>query len=140
MRRVNDKTHARQLQKQLIKQLDKEDDEQHLSAERMTFNQLAERYTAYKLIPAQYVGDRKIAGMRSVSDATRRVNQLKSNLGNVKIRSIRYGMVDQYRLKRLNDKLSIASVNRELSILRVPFNFAKRERLWIDHRLIPVLR
>jgi integrase len=129
MRRANDKPHARQLQKQLIKQLDKEDVEQHLTAERMTFKQLVERYSSYRLIPAQYVGDRKIAGMRSFSDATRRANQLSSHFGNVKIRSITYSMVDQYRLKRLNEGLSIASVNRELSILRAILNYARREGL-----------
>jgi len=34
-----------------------------------------------------------------------------------------------YRLKRLDKGLTIASVNRELALLRSIFNFAKQERI-----------
>src|SRR5262245_20810730 len=65
MRRAQDRKHARELKKELVKQLDSADAEQQLAAEKTTFKELAERYEAAKLIPAVYSGDRKIAGRRN---------------------------------------------------------------------------
>jgi hypothetical protein len=65
MRRAQDRKHARELKKELVKQLDSADAEQKLAAEKTTFRELAERYEAQKLIPAVYAGDRKVEGRRN---------------------------------------------------------------------------
>src|SRR5262245_10731785 len=71
MRRAQDRKHARELKKELIKQLDSPEGNQRaeLDGAKLTFRQLAERYEAVRLIPAQYVGDRKVAGLRSFAPA-----------------------------------------------------------------------
>jgi integrase len=129
MRRATDKQHARQLQRELTKQLDAADIEQRLAAEKLTFGQLAERYQSEKLIPAQYVGERKVAGRRSLKAPLRWVRVLIEFFGNARLKSITHSAVDLYRLKRLDENLSIASVNRELELLRAVLNYAKREGL-----------
>src|SRR5687767_6823670 len=67
MRRAKDRKHARELKKELTKQLENSaegNQRAELDGAKLTFRQLAERYEAVKLIPAQYVGDRKVAGLR----------------------------------------------------------------------------
>jgi integrase len=129
MRRAQNKQHARELKKQLIKQLGSADGNERaeLDGAKLTFRQLAERYEAVKLIPAQYVGDRKVAGLRSFETPKLQLRLLVEHFGAARIRSITHGAVDEYRLKRLSEKLKISSVNRELALMRSVFNFAKRE-------------
>jgi integrase len=129
MRRATDKKHARELKKQLVKQLDSADIEQKLAAEKATFKDLAKQYKAQNLIEAQYVGERKVAGRRSLKSPLYWIQLLVEHFGNAKLRFITYSAVDGYRLKRLNEGLSIASVNRELELLRAILNYAKREGL-----------
>jgi integrase len=129
MRRATDKKHARQLQKDLVKQLDSADVEQRLAAEKITFREVAERYKEQKLIPAQYVGDRKIAGRRSLESPLRWIRLLTDHFGNARLRNITHSQIDAYRLQRLQAGLSIASTNRELELLRSVLNYAKREGL-----------
>src|SRR5262245_17993730 len=132
MRRAKDKKHAKELKKRLVKQLENSaegNQRAELDGQRMTFRQLAERYEAVKLIPAQYVGDppRKVAGLRSFETPKLQLRQLVEHFGAARIRAITHSQVDEYRLKRLSEKLKIASVNRELALLRSVVNFAKRE-------------
>jgi len=129
MRRADDRKHARQLQKDLVKQLDSPGGNQRaeLDAEKVTFREVAERYKDQKLIEAVYVGDRKVAGLRSVKSPKTYLKRLLEHFGAAKIRTITHSQVDEYRLKRLSDGMTIASANRELALLRSIFNFAKRE-------------
>jgi integrase len=130
MRRAKDRQHARELKKQLVKQLENSaegNQRAELDGAKLTFRQLAERYEAVKLIPARYVGDRKVAGLRSFEIPKLQLRQLVEHFGNARIRSITHSQVDEYRLKRLSEKLKISSANRELALLRSVFNFAKRE-------------
>jgi hypothetical protein len=82
MRRAKDKAHARELKKQILKQLENSAEQGNQRAEldgqRMTFRQLAERYEAVRLIPAQYTGDppRKIAGLRPFETPKLQLRQL----------------------------------------------------------------
>ncbi|HEU0184956.1 MAG TPA: hypothetical protein VFS27_06550 [Blastocatellia bacterium] len=65
MRRATDKKRAGELKKQLVKQLDSAepgDQRAELGARKLTFAKAADRYEAVKLIPAQYVGDRRAYG------------------------------------------------------------------------------
>ena len=68
MRRAKDKKHARELKKQLVKQLDSAEGNPRaeLDAQKLTFAKVAAAYEAARLIPAEYVGDRKIRGLRSL--------------------------------------------------------------------------
>jgi integrase len=129
MRRAKDRKHARELKKQLVKQLDSADAEHRLAAEKATFKDIAERYKAQNLIEAQYVGDRKVAGRRSLQAPLHWFQLLVEYFGSARLRSITHSAVDGYRLKRLSDGLEISSVNRELELLRAILNYAKREGL-----------
>jgi len=132
MRRAQNRKHARELKKELVKQLENSaEGNQHaeLDGAKLTFRQLAERYEAVKLVPAQYVGDRKVAGLRSFETPKLQLRLLIEHFGNARIRSITHSQVDEYRLKRLSEKLKISSANRELALLSSVFNFAKREGL-----------
>src|SRR5687767_12663966 len=74
-RRVETRTEARQTIKRLLRELDTTG-ERAVTADRMTFKELAHVYRERKLIPAKYVGERKIAGVRSVSPALAALNAL----------------------------------------------------------------
>jgi hypothetical protein len=127
MRRATDRKHARELKKQLVKQLDSLEGRAEIETERITFVKVAAEYEAVKLIEAKYVGDRKIAGLRSVKSPKTCLKRLLNHFGNARVRSITHSQVDAYRLNRLDDGLTIASINRELALLRSIFNFAKQE-------------
>ena len=69
MRRARNRKHAKELQKQLVKELasaEPGNQRAELDAQKLTFSKVADRYEAIKLIPAVYVGDRKVAGLRSL--------------------------------------------------------------------------
>jgi hypothetical protein len=69
MRRAQNKKHGRELQRQLVKQLasaEPGNQRAELDAQKLTFAEVAVRYEATRLIPAQYVGDRKVPGLRSL--------------------------------------------------------------------------
>lgn len=130
-RRAEDRTEARKLLKQLREQLDSDDREQRLAAERMTFEQLAKRYGDIKHIPAEYQGDRKIAGLRSLKSAKHWLKRLVEHFGKRRIHSITHGDAASYKLKVIREGKAISTANRELEVLHAVFNFAKREG-WID--------
>jgi integrase len=129
MRRAKDKQHAKQLQKELSKQLDSIAAGGKVQAKPTAFKELAQQYASTKLIPAQYVNERKIAGRRSLVAPKIYIQRLISHFGNVKLSNITHHQIDLYRLQRLDSGLTIASVNRELELLRAVLNYAKREGL-----------
>ncbi len=102
----------------------------------MTFNALADHYTKVYLIPAEYVNDRKIFGLRAVERAKICLVHLRKHFGNKKLREINYGDIFAYRTKRLKvttihkKQLTVATINRELSVLRRMLNIALREE-WV---------
>jgi hypothetical protein len=80
MRRAQDRKHARELQKQLVKQLDSAEQgnqRAELDAQKMTFAKAAAAYDAAKLVPAVYVGDRKVAGLRGVRTPKANLKRLR---------------------------------------------------------------
>src|SRR5262245_47261529 len=102
MRRAKNKQHARELKKQLVKQLDSARDQlAEVDAQKLTFAKVAAAYEAAKLIPAEYVGDRKIRGVRSLRTPKAYLKRLVQHFGAARIRSITYSQVDQYRLSLL---------------------------------------
>jgi integrase len=129
MRRAKDQADAEKLRKKLVKQLDATDADKELKAERTTFAHVAIQYKDLYLIPAKYVGDRKVAGRRSLKSPLQWIERLIKRFGKAKIKSITHAQIDAYRLDKLEEGLSIASVNRELELLRAVLNYAKREGL-----------
>ena len=51
MRRAEDRKHARQLRKDLVKQLDSPEGRTEIDTQRITFAKVAERYEEVRLIP-----------------------------------------------------------------------------------------
>ena len=111
--------------------------ERALDGDRVKFSDLAKIYKEKKLIPARYVGDRKVAGLKSYKGAKGVLETLISHFGNKRIKSIKHSDIEQYKLMRLEiptnrGQRQIAGVNRELELLRAMFRFAIREG-WLIH-------
>ncbi len=139
----NTKTAARELAKEMERQLETEGSHS-LDSSQMTFLDLASHYQETYLIDPEYVDGRKVAGLRNKYDFEKRLEILKGFFRNQKIRSITYGDLKRFRSTRLKTPVvvgrntrgteakgnpttrqrSIASVNRELSLLRRIFNVA----------------
>jgi hypothetical protein len=96
MRRAKNKQHARELRKRLIKRLDSADGNERaeLDGAKLTFRQLAERYKAVRLIPPQYVGDRKVAELRSYKTPKLQLRQLVEHFGGARIIQQQDGQIE----------------------------------------------
>lgn len=137
-------TDAKKLRKDFLKDLDTTG-EKALDGDRMTFEKLASVYRKRKLFPAQYVGGRKVAGVRSLEPALSNLRALNDHFSRRHIKLITSSDVENFKSERLsaptkNDLLraqkakqpvvctrTVAAVNRELELLRAMLNFAKRE-------------
>ncbi len=134
-KRATSPSHANTLIKKMLREIDDYGPE-YLETERITFAQLADFYEKHCLIPAVYVDGRKVAGRRSLRTPKAAVTTLKIHFGKRRLRAITYGDIARFRSVRIatptihNKARSIASVNRELEVLRNMFNVAYREG-WI---------
>jgi integrase len=96
--------------------------------DRMSFTEFADIYRASKLTPAVYANKVKISGRKSNVDWAFRA--LVEHFGSNLLRSIKPRDLENFKTSRLNDitrrgtKRNIATVNRELSLLRAMLNFA----------------
>lgn len=128
-RRAESRTHARQLIRELLREIENST-AVALDAANMTFEDLAAYFEKHHLQPAQYIDGRKVSGVRSLIPALAAVNALRAHFGARKLRSITYGDLDAYRTARLRTptqhgkQRAIATVNRELSKARRLFNVA----------------
>jgi integrase len=134
-RRAESKAHARQLIRELLREIENST-AVTLDAANMTFEDLTAYFESHHLQPAQYVDGRKVSGVRSLIPALAAVKALRGHFGARKLRSITYADLDAYRVARLKTptqhgkQRSIASVNRELSKARRMFNIAI-QRGWL---------
>ncbi|MGQ0763972.1 MAG: tyrosine-type recombinase/integrase [Acidobacteriota bacterium] len=143
-RAARNRKHARELISEMRGEL-KQHGETVLDAHRMTFNELSERYSKLKLIPAVIVNGKKVAGLRSLAPQKAAMSALTSRLGRKQVRTIKHSDVEEYKLERLQTPVrcgtdeddnpiyrprSVAAVNRELELLRAVLRFAQREG-WI---------
>lgn len=134
-RRAENKTHARELKKQLIRELE-DHGESTVQKALMTFNELADHVETKYLIPPQYVDERKVAGLRSYYNGRLHLRTLRDYFGNRKLRSITRGDLERFKADRLKTptrhekQRSIASVNRELALLTRMLKIAHSEG-WI---------
>jgi integrase len=134
-RRGDNKTHAKELLKDVLRELD-DHGSRGLESAQMTFADLADHYEKNYLIEPQYIDGRKVAGLRSRASLLPRLRVIKEYFGKSKLRSIKHGDIERFRSSRLKTSTkrgpqrSIASVNRELSLLRRTLNVAMRQG-WI---------
>lgn len=105
-------------------------------ADRLKFSDLSGRFREKRVFPVQRAKGVKVGGYKSLAHVEMLLNTLDRNFGNRILKSITHSDIDQFKLRRLKELKSnggertIASVNRELEMLRALMNFAKRER-WI---------
>lgn len=149
--RADSKSHARELLREMFDELNNHG-ESMLEADKMTFSDVADKFEKYKLFEAEYHGERKIAGMRNWQDPKRWLETLKKHFGHKRVRSITHADIAAYKRKKLNETITrkkkirdendkvkvietvkpraLASVNRELELMRGVMRFAKRQK-WI---------
>jgi integrase len=107
-----------------------------LKTDKMTFEQLAERYRQAKVFPAKIKDGKKIAGLKSYKSEEGNLRTLIEHFKKKPIRNIRPHDIEKFKQERLSKETrlgkerKIASVNRELSTLRAMLNFALRND-WI---------
>ncbi|HKQ05768.1 MAG TPA: site-specific integrase [Blastocatellia bacterium] len=134
-RRAESKSDAKEIAKQMLRELD-DHGSRPLDAAHMTFGDLADYYKETYLQPAQYVGGRKISGLRALNSALSMWQVVKDYFGKKKLRTLTHGDIAKYRTIRLNTKTirgkqrSITSVNRELELIRRMLNIAVHQS-WI---------
>lgn len=132
MRRAANMTEARKIRKRLVNELD-EHGERSLDGDRMKFKDLAREYEDKKLFAAKFVNGRKVGGVKSLAPAQGSLKALVEGLGKRCMKAITHAEIEAYKLKRLETptihgkQRSIASVNRELELLRAMFRFAIRQ-------------
>ncbi|HEV3470064.1 MAG TPA: site-specific integrase [Pyrinomonadaceae bacterium] len=129
---AQDKTHAAQLVREKLRELELTG-ESEINSDRVTFAQLAQTYREKKLVPAKIIEGRKVAGVKSIKPALCALEALINGFGKQRIKTITHSDIETYKLKRLDTpskrggQRSIASVNRELEMLRAMFRFALRQ-------------
>lgn len=103
--------------------------------EKMKFAELAEEFRIARLYEARIQDGRKIGGVKSLGPALCSLKVLINHFGTKRIRDIDNGDLIVFRKKRLDTptqhgtERKIASVNRELELLRAIFRFAIGRRL-----------
>ena len=131
-KRANDKRDAKQILKSLLKELEVEGSKA-VDCSKLTFDDLANFYAAHYCKPAEYVDGKKISGLRDVLRAKYCLIRFREHFGKRRLREIAYRDVQSYYFKRLSisthykRKPTIATMNRELGILRRIFNIGVRE-------------
>ncbi|HKX31236.1 MAG TPA: site-specific integrase [Blastocatellia bacterium] len=101
-----------------------------IAAERMTFADLASEYEEKRIIPAQYIGEKKVAGMRNTISPKLFLKSLTDHFGKKRLTAITHADLENYKLvlikrpTRAGGKRTIASVNRELEFFRTVLNYA----------------
>lgn len=98
------------------------------------FSDLADAYSAAKIIPAEYIDGRKVAGRRSLSSAKSWLKTLCQYFGAKRVREIRHADIEGYKRNRLKVRVpgdrerSIAALNRELEFFRSALNWGVTNR------------
>jgi integrase len=96
----------------------------------MNFEQLADRYRDTKMIEAEFVGERKVAGMRAQSSAQSYWRVLRKYFGKKRIITIKYADIEALKLYLVRKptqhekQRSITDTNRHLQFLRAMLNYA----------------
>ena len=136
-RRAATRAEACDLRDQIIRTMRSTGGDQFSAKEKKTFAELADHYEQTYAVPAEYVDNRKVAGMRAWKTARGFVKILRREFGFRHLRSITHGDIAALKRRMLNTptiagkRRTIAFVNRVLSTLRRLLNIALRES-WIE--------
>lgn len=101
-----------------------------VGVEKITFAALAEEFRQKRLIPAEYVGEKKIAGRRELSAPASWLKSLTKRFGRLPLKSITHSHLEEYKRElarrptRNGKQRSMASINRELEFFRTILNYA----------------
>ncbi|MDT5120662.1 MAG: hypothetical protein QOC96_144 [Acidobacteriota bacterium] len=131
-RKAGDRAEAKKLLKSLLRELEDKGCKS-VEASRMTCNALFDFYEAHYLHPAQYVGGRKVSGLRDWKHTRGFLIIFRDYFGHRILREVSHADVRTFRLHRLSiptqhkRQRTITTVNRELCCLRRIFSIAERE-------------
>ncbi len=131
-RQAKDKREAKQILKTILRQLETGGCKA-VDIARLTFNDLADFYGAHYCKPAEYSDGKKVAGLRDVARAQGFLVRFREHFGKCRLTDITYGDIHSYRAMRLKSEThykrtpTIASMNRELGVLRRILNIGVRE-------------
>lgn len=157
LREAPNRTKAREIIRDMRDELDR-GGQAALDSDKITFNQVADLYERAELVAPVFRNGIKVSGKRSFRDLRYLLKAQKAHFSNRNIRSIKTSDIKAYKNERLNTPViiekfikipnaesgrkktikkkvieerprSIASVNRELSLLRQIFVFAEAENL-----------
>jgi integrase len=129
---ITDKRNARRIVEEMRQELERHGEET-LKSDKVTFAQLAEKYTEAKVFPAIIKDGNKIAGLKSVKPIETYVRIASAYFGKRLLRSIKSADIEKFKRERLNlptvhgRERKTASVNRELATLRAMLSFAYRQ-------------
>ncbi len=87
-RQAESESKAESLLRRLVGSLETEESRIQVDSERMTFEELTDRYSALKVIPAEYRNDRKVCGMRHPDKVKFRIAALLAFFGKMRVRTI----------------------------------------------------
>lgn len=129
-------TEGRAKAKQLLRELE-EDGAAVFDADRLSFIALATRYKETYIIPAEYAGEQKIAGMRNTASPAVQLKACTDHFGDRLVKDLDYDdLVDfkrkrSTRITRRGRPPALATVHRELERLHAVFEFAVRKK-WLS--------
>src|SRR5947209_14928015 len=135
-RRARDKQDAKRILKSILRQLE-EEGSKTLDLSKLTFNDLADFYSEHFCKPAEYIDGKRIAGLRDVHRAKSCLIRFREYFGKRRLREIAYRDIRSYYSMRLTQNThhkrppTIATMNRELGILRRILNIGVREG-WLE--------
>jgi integrase len=128
--KADSREHAVELGKALLADIEQRG-QAAIDGKNLTFDALANWYAENHLVPPVYSDNVKINGLRNFKKQRQMLDRLKVYFGKAKVESISDEMLHKFKMQRLTvDKVKIATVNRDLALLRTMFNKAKRKR-WI---------
>jgi integrase len=133
--RVRTRSEGREKIKEMLRDLEYTG-AQIFDGDKMTFAQLADRYETQFLIPAEYAGEQKVAGLRNVKTPKHQLRACKEYFDQRLIRDIDYDDLVTFkrrrsgRITKRGKSPALATVHRELERLHAVFEFAVRKK-WL---------
>ncbi|HRI05172.1 MAG TPA: site-specific integrase [Pyrinomonadaceae bacterium] len=128
-KRITDKRLAKRAVDEMRREFE-EHGEDTLTSDKLTFAELSAVYAEQKIIPAAYSNGVKVSGRRSLIPVRSALKTLTQYFGTKPIRTIKSADIERFKQTRLKTPTTyggqrkIASVNRELELLRTILNYA----------------
>ncbi|HEX9273244.1 MAG TPA: tyrosine-type recombinase/integrase [Candidatus Binatia bacterium] len=118
-----------------LKEKVSEGDPTAITPGKRTFADLAKEFEKKKLIPAEYIGEKKIAGRRELSAPQSWMKSLVKKFGRLPLASITHSHIEEYKRElakrptKNGKQRSVASINRELEFFRTMLNYAVTNKM-----------